>query len=90
MYFLAALSLSDREIVEGRRELIVRARELMDTLRPCMETLMMVDAERDGDAVSAEISKRFAAIQGFGATSKCDWHEIEWDARIVFGNPRRR
>jgi hypothetical protein len=79
------------EIVEkGLEELIVRARELMDTFAAIvMGTLMIVDTERDGDAVSVEMFRRFAANHGFGGPYKCDWAtEIVWDSKIVFGEPK--
>lgn len=74
---------------KSREELFVRARELMDTFSVIvMGTLMIVDAERDGDAVSAEMFKRFATTHGFGGPYECDWAtEIVWDSEIVFGEP---
>jgi hypothetical protein len=76
------------EIVEKElEELIVRARDLMNTFAAVvMGTLLIVDAERDSDAVSTEMFKRFAANHGFGGPYKCDWAtETVWDSRIVFG-----
>jgi hypothetical protein len=72
---------------KGLEEHIVRARSLMVTFAAViMGTLMIVDAERDEDAVSVEIFKRYAASQGFGGPYKSDWiTETVWDSKIVFG-----
>ena len=50
-------------------------------------TILVVDAERDNDPISGEISRRFASQNGFGGTdclNRTTAEEIEWDHRIVF------
>jgi hypothetical protein len=71
---------------KGQEELIVKARELMETFATfVIGALMIVDAERDGDAISAEMLKRFAATHGFGGPYKCDLATATaWDSKIVF------
>ena len=72
---------------EGVEELIVEARRLMDTLADVVKvTLMIVDAERDGDDVSIEMLKHYTTAHGFGGLQKGDWIDmIVWDSRTVFG-----
>lgn len=68
-------------------ELIVGARGLMDTFAALViETLMVVDAERDGEVVAVEVFKRFAASHGSGEPYKNDCVIASgWDFKIVFG-----
>ncbi|KAG0646083.1 Acyl-dehydrogenase family member 11 [Hyphodiscus hymeniophilus] len=68
-------------------ELLLRARRLMERLSEIVKcTLMIIDAERDQDAVSIEMLKRYACAHDFGGPYKCDWKtEAIWDSRIVFG-----
>ena len=74
---------------KGIDELTVNARGLMERFAVVVSgTLMVVDAESDGDPVSLELFKRFAKVGGFRDSSERDWKaEVEWDSKIVFGSP---
>ena len=65
--------------------LVVEARELMDLFANVIKgTLMIVDAERDWDAVSGELCRRFFVGCGLAA-EKEGWEiQFEWDKKIVF------
>jgi len=67
--------------------LVIEARELMDEFAVVVKgTLMIVDAERDKDAVSGEFCYRFFKAHGLDKSNQSDWkHRSEWDAKIVFG-----
>jgi hypothetical protein len=78
----------ETEITEKEIEqLIVQARRLMDIFASTIiATLMIVDSERDDDAVSVELFKRYATAHAFGGPYKCDWiTETVLDSDIVFG-----
>jgi hypothetical protein len=67
--------------------LVVEARELMDGFAAVVKgTLMIVDAERDGDAVSGELCRRLFRGYGLDKSDREDWkRQSEWDSRIIFG-----
>lgn len=67
--------------------LVSEARELMDEFAAVVKgTLMIVDAERDKDAVSGEFCHRFFKAHGLDKSNQSAWkHRSGWDAKIVFG-----
>jgi len=68
-------------------ELLMDARELMESFAIIVTgTLMIVDAERDNDAVSVELCRRFAREYDLAEPTKPHWRDrAAWDSRIVFG-----
>jgi hypothetical protein len=68
-------------------ELVFRSRDIMDNFSSLViGVLMMVDVERDGDAIGIELLKRFATQHGFGGSESPTWTTAaQWDSRIVFG-----
>ncbi|KAF4622772.1 hypothetical protein G7Y89_g14254 [Cudoniella acicularis] len=77
--------------IEDRRfeELVLDARELMERFATIiMGTLLIVDAERDGDAISRHILLRFAKIYDLGDVEQTSERDIEnakaMDLSIVF------
>jgi hypothetical protein len=79
--------LTDRVEQTETDELLLDARELMEDFAIVVSgTLMIVDAERDGDAVSVELCRRFAWEYGLVPENESDWtHRTAWDRKIVFG-----
>lgn len=68
-------------------DLLLDARELMEEFAIVVSgTLMIADAERDGDVVSTELCRRFAWEYGLVQENESDWtHRSIWDRKIVFG-----
>ncbi|KAF2458428.1 hypothetical protein BDY21DRAFT_342487 [Lineolata rhizophorae] len=70
-----------------REELAARGREMLDEAGwVTMAILLVEDARRDGDAMSAEVARRWVAKKESVMASRPWNEEAFWDKRIVFGD----
>ncbi|KAI9776502.1 MAG: hypothetical protein M1839_009536 [Geoglossum umbratile] len=69
-------------------ELKLRGREVARAIGHTVAgALLVMDAERDGDTVAAEVAKRWI-LEGKGRGVATAWlEEVRWDREIVFGGP---
>lgn len=85
----ACVRVRDYVTTAGKDEALARGRHITWQLGDILSaTLLIADAERDGDAVAKEIARRFVAKHHiFDVSRKLvgDWHEeTRWDKKIVF------
>jgi hypothetical protein len=69
-----------------KEELFHAAREVVDTIGNIVcATLLVVDAERDGNEVAAECARRFARLAFGGKAPRANWEDTyRMDQRIAF------